>query len=65
MTSALATSRFVIDEGSETHALNLMIEGMHCPSCVAIIEGALKKQSGVTAARLNADSEHGLSCHAV
>ena len=53
MTSALATSRFVIDEGSETHALNLMIEGMHCPSCVAIIEGALKKQSGVTAARLN------------
>ena len=24
--------------------LHVLVEGMHCPSCVAIIEGALKEQ---------------------
>jgi Cu2+-exporting ATPase len=33
--------------------LHVLVEGMHCPSCVAIIEGALKKQEEVTSARLN------------
>lgn len=35
------------------HALNLLVEGMHCPSCVAIIEGAMQKHPEVVKARLN------------
>ena len=53
MSQPVATDRFVSDEADGSHALNLLIDGMHCPSCVAIIEGALKKQAGITAARLN------------
>ncbi|MCC7260726.1 MAG: cadmium-translocating P-type ATPase [Alphaproteobacteria bacterium] len=33
--------------------LNVLVDGMHCPSCVAIIENALKKQPAVASARLN------------
>lgn len=47
------TAPFVIEDSSGAYNLNLLVEGMHCPSCVAIIEGALKKQPGITQARLN------------
>jgi len=53
MTAALSISRFITDEPGNAHSLNLLVDGMHCPSCVAVIEGALKKQPSVTAARLN------------
>lgn len=38
---------------SEAQTAHLLVEGMHCPSCVAVIEGALKKQPEVISARLN------------
>lgn len=52
MSSASASERFVTPEDGG-FALNLLVDGMHCPSCVAIIESALKKQQAVTGARLN------------
>lgn len=53
MNTAIATAHFVTPEADGTHALNVLVDGMHCPSCVAIIEGALGKQPEVTGARLN------------
>ncbi|MBN8530240.1 MAG: cadmium-translocating P-type ATPase [Alphaproteobacteria bacterium] len=52
-TAAISTSRFVQDGDDGERSLNLLVEGMHCPSCVAVIEGGLKKQPDVTSARLN------------
>jgi Cu2+-exporting ATPase len=52
MTSIGATERFITPE-NDGFGLNLLVDGMHCPSCVAIIESALKKQEAVTGARLN------------
>jgi len=49
----MSSAYFVVTETDGTHSLNLLVDGMHCPSCVAIIENALKKQHAVTAARLN------------
>lgn len=46
-------SHFITPEQGGGHGLNLLVDGMHCPSCVAIIEGALKKQAQVSSARLN------------
>lgn len=53
MNSTIPTSKFTINEGYGTHTLNVLVDGMHCPSCVAIIESALKKQENITNARLN------------
>lgn len=44
---------FITTEIDGSHNINLLVDGMHCPSCVAIIETALKKQSEVQSARLN------------
>lgn len=44
---------FTTTEADGSHTLNLLVEGMHCPSCVVIIENALKKQEAVETARLN------------
>jgi Cu2+-exporting ATPase len=44
---------FITSEEDGTNSLNVLVDGMHCPSCVAIIEGALNKQEEVTNARLN------------
>lgn len=49
----MSSAHFIINEADGTHSLNLLVDGMHCPSCVAIIEGALKKQESIIAARLN------------
>lgn len=49
----MSSAHFITTEGDGTHGLNLLVDGMHCPSCVAIIEGALKKQESIIAARLN------------
>lgn len=49
----MSASHFVSSDENGINSINLLVDGMHCPSCVAIIEGALKKQSQVTKARLN------------
>lgn len=49
----MSSTRFISTEPDGTHSLNLLVDGMHCPSCVAIIETALKKQKDVINARLN------------
>ncbi len=49
----MTTKKFITTEQNGMHSLNLLVDGMHCPSCVAIIEGALKKQEAVQNARLN------------
>ena len=53
MTEAISTTRFITKEADDINSLNLLVDGMHCPSCVAIIENALKKQPSVINARLN------------
>ena len=53
MSGNISTASFVIEESDGTNSLNLLVDGMHCPSCVAIIEGALKKQENIAYARLN------------
>ncbi len=53
MSEVLSTQAFITPEGEQTFGLNLLVDGMHCPSCVAIIEQALQKQPAVTGARLN------------
>ena len=49
----MSITHFITDETNGEHSLNLLVDGMHCPSCVAIIEDALHKQQPVTRARLN------------
>lgn len=49
----MSSAHFITSEPDGTHSLNLLVDGMHCPSCVAIIEGALKRQESVQTARLN------------
>lgn len=46
-------SGFVIKEDDGSNTLNLLIEGIHCSSCVWLIEEALKKQDNILYARLN------------
>lgn len=49
----MSLASFIIHEAPDQHRLNLLVEGMHCPSCVAIIENALKQRAEVISARLN------------
>jgi Cu2+-exporting ATPase len=49
----MTTKPFITTEPDGSHSVNLLVEGMHCPSCVAIIENALRKQVAVQNARLN------------
>lgn len=49
----MTTKPFISTEPDGTHSVNLLVDGMHCPSCVAIIETAMMKQGAVTTARLN------------
>ncbi len=46
-------TEFVIKDENNSFTLNLFIEGLHCSSCVWLIEEALKKQPDITHARLN------------
>ncbi len=45
--------RFVQPAVDGAQSLHVLVDGMHCPSCVAIIENALKKNPEITNARLN------------
>jgi len=49
----MTAKAFITSEEDGTNSLNVLVDGMHCPSCVSIIEGALNKQAEVTNARLN------------
>jgi Cu2+-exporting ATPase len=49
----MSVAHFTTTEPDGTHSLHLLVDGMHCPSCVGIIEGALHKQEAVQNARLN------------
>ena len=49
----MSAVHFVSTDEQGLHTLHVLVDGMHCPSCVAIIEGALKKQPEITLARLN------------
>lgn len=49
----MSSAHFITTEADGTHSLNILVDGMHCPSCVAIIENALKKESSIQTARLN------------
>lgn len=53
MTESVPIERFVVAEAGSIQGLNLLVDGTHCPSCVAIIENALKKEPEITNARLN------------
>ena len=53
MSIAIPMDNFVTHDEAGLSTINLLVDGMHCPSCVAIIEGALKKESAVQTARLN------------
>lgn len=53
MSSSANALTFVHDEPDGSSTLNLLVDGMHCPSCVAIIESALRKQPDISIARLN------------
>lgn len=37
----------------ETHRILMSVENVHCASCIARVEGAMRAELGVTAARLN------------
>lgn len=53
MSENFAAESYVIEENDGTATVHVLVDGMHCPSCVAIIEGTLKKDSRITQARLN------------
>lgn len=48
---------FVRRENADTEALELMVTGAKCASCIAKIEGALKALPGVREARLNLSTQ--------
>lgn len=47
------SSHFISPITENAFRLHLIVEGMHCPSCVTLIEGALQKLPEITKARLN------------
>jgi Cu2+-exporting ATPase len=53
MSETINTLPFITQENNGGYGLNVLVDGMHCPSCVAIIENALRKNSEITSARLN------------
>ncbi len=51
--STFALEPYVRDTSSNGHALDFMVEGVHCGGCVAKIERALAAEPDVTKARVN------------
>ncbi|MDX2095201.1 MAG: heavy metal translocating P-type ATPase [Alphaproteobacteria bacterium] len=49
----MTTRPFIATEADGSHSVNLLVDGMHCPSCVALIETALQKNEAVLRVRLN------------
>ena len=46
-------SAFVERDGNGTASLNLLVNGVHCAQCIAIIESAMRAEPGVVEARVN------------
>ena len=51
--AAFALEPYVRDTAPDRHALDFMVEGVHCGGCVAKIERALNAEPDVTKARVN------------
>ncbi len=45
--------KFTIVEDDGSYSLNILVDGMHCPSCVQLIEKTLYKNEEIISARLN------------
>jgi copper chaperone CopZ len=45
-----------IPDGAASASVELLVEGMHCGSCVALIEETLQEQAGVSSATVDLDS---------
>jgi copper chaperone CopZ len=43
-------------EGAANTSVELLVKGMHCGSCVALVEETLQEQTGVTSATVDLDS---------
>jgi copper chaperone CopZ len=46
----------VTPSGSASASVELLVEGMHCGSCVALIEETLQEHAGVSSASVDLDS---------
>ena len=51
--AATDPSAYVKTEADGTHAVHVIVDGMHCAACVWLIEGVVRRQPGVISARLN------------
>ena len=49
----MSARAFTQHQPDGSHSVNLLVDGMHCPSCVAIIENTLLKAPEIISARLN------------
>ncbi len=49
----LSYAEYVQDEGHGSHRINLLVEGIHCGSCIWLIESTLRKDSKVKRAHVN------------
>ena len=54
--AAVTTSGPLDTSGAQIAVAQLTVEGMHCGSCVALIEETLNEREGVTAALVDLDS---------
>ncbi len=53
MSSSVPLTRLIREDPKGTYSLSMLVNGLHCPSCVALIENALTAQASVIHARLN------------
>ncbi len=53
MSNFIPSQKFIQKQDDGSFSLNIMIDGMHCPSCVALIEKTLHKQENIISARIN------------
>ncbi len=49
----VSMTRFVTKNDEGNYSLHLFVQGIHCASCVWLIESALAKQEGIVKARMN------------
>ncbi len=66
----MSLARYITSDAADHHTIHLLISGIHCPSCVTLIEKTLHAQEGVEHARLNLSTQrlqvtwHGDATHA-
>ncbi|AIF80682.1 cation transport ATPase [endosymbiont of Acanthamoeba sp. UWC8] len=47
----------IYNKDKQQHEINLLVEGVHCGSCIWLIESTLKQQGGVKLARINISTQ--------